>query len=173
MVTINHQACKGCGLCVESCPTCALQLVDGVAQIDEDLCQGCEICIDVCPQGAISSMEIVEKTYPVVLEANPLSVSVWGKENALDHAATILPTQHSTETLARPRKSLGEWLGSAFVFLVHDLTPAVENLLRLKRQYKADTTLTQPHIVDSTMGKDPSGQRGGRRVRRRRRRRRQ
>ena len=169
MVTINHQACKGCGLCVESCPTCALQLVDGIAQIDEDLCQGCEICIDVCPQGAISSIEVIEKTSPVGLEANPLSVSVWEKGNTLDHATAIVPTQYSTEALTRPRKSLGEWLGEALVFLVHDIAPALEKLLKLRNQYKADATLTKHDFVESTRGNGSNGRRGGRRVRRRRR----
>lgn len=171
MISIDHQACNGCGLCIESCPTCALRLVDGLAQLDEHLCQGCEICIDVCPQGAITVSEVIEDKYPVVVRATPLSERVLDKGTVLDYSSAKPLTQRSVEVLTKPQRSLGEWLGAALVFLVRDIAPAIENLMKLRDHHKADTTLTQHHFVESTRGNGPSGRRGGRRVRRRQRRR--
>ncbi len=61
-VTINTDECKGCGLCVESCPPKKLHLAEelnqyGVhpAEYDGDGCTGCGICFYCCPEpGAIT-----------------------------------------------------------------------------------------------------------------------
>ena len=33
---INKEICIGCGTCVENCPVCAISMVDGKAEINED-----------------------------------------------------------------------------------------------------------------------------------------
>jgi NAD-dependent dihydropyrimidine dehydrogenase PreA subunit len=61
-VEIDQNECKGCGLCVESCPAQALELSSelnhyGVrpARQKADVCSGCGICYYVCPEpGAIT-----------------------------------------------------------------------------------------------------------------------
>jgi NAD-dependent dihydropyrimidine dehydrogenase PreA subunit len=61
-VEINQDECKGCGLCVESCPVHGLTLSEelnhyGVhpAQYHGEICSGCGICYFVCPEpGAIT-----------------------------------------------------------------------------------------------------------------------
>jgi 2-oxoglutarate ferredoxin oxidoreductase subunit delta len=61
-VDVNQEECKGCGLCVESCPPKALRLSAelnhyGVhpAQYLGEVCSGCGICYFVCPEpGAIT-----------------------------------------------------------------------------------------------------------------------
>jgi 2-oxoglutarate ferredoxin oxidoreductase subunit delta len=61
-VTINVEECKGCGLCVESCPPRCLALADelssyGVhpAQYTGAGCSGCGVCFYACPEpGAIT-----------------------------------------------------------------------------------------------------------------------
>ena len=61
-VFINPEECKGCGLCVESCPPKCLFLVPelsayGVhpAQYTGRDCTGCGICFYCCPEpGAIT-----------------------------------------------------------------------------------------------------------------------
>lgn len=52
--------CKGCGLCLEKCPTKALSFgqVKGVygnptPQIDEKKCIWCGLCEEVCPDCAL------------------------------------------------------------------------------------------------------------------------
>ena len=60
-VIINVDECKGCGLCVESCPPKCLELADelssyGVhpAHYTGSGCTGCGICFYCCPEpGAI------------------------------------------------------------------------------------------------------------------------
>ena len=65
-VNISNEECKGCGLCVESCPPKVLFLASelnayGVhpAQYKGEACTGCGICYYCCPEpGAITVMRI-------------------------------------------------------------------------------------------------------------------
>lgn len=61
-VTVDAEECKGCGLCVESCPPKVLKLAaelshQGVhpAEYLGERCTGCGICFYCCPEpGAIT-----------------------------------------------------------------------------------------------------------------------
>jgi formate hydrogenlyase subunit 6/NADH:ubiquinone oxidoreductase subunit I len=58
---INLELCNGCGVCMDTCPSEAVALVDKQPVIvhPED-CGYCGDCEDLCPEGAISlSYEIV------------------------------------------------------------------------------------------------------------------
>ena len=56
----NPDLCTGCGICVTSCPTGCITIVEselnfnGVAQIDASRCTGCNICAVDCPWFAIT-----------------------------------------------------------------------------------------------------------------------
>ena len=53
---VNEELCNGCGLCVGGCLASAngaIQVRDGIAQIDEATCTRCNVCEIVCPTGAI------------------------------------------------------------------------------------------------------------------------
>jgi 2-oxoglutarate ferredoxin oxidoreductase subunit delta len=60
-VIIKSDSCKGCGFCVEFCPTGALHLSDRYNAkgyrvpelIDGDKCTGCGLCGLYCPDFAI------------------------------------------------------------------------------------------------------------------------
>ena len=65
-VIINQDECKGCGLCVDSCPPKALSLAPELnrygihaGQYKGEGCTGCGICFYCCPEpGAITVLRI-------------------------------------------------------------------------------------------------------------------
>lgn len=54
MISIDEDACVGCGECHEACPAHILGFEDGHAFVsgDEMECLGCQTCVTVCPAGA-------------------------------------------------------------------------------------------------------------------------
>ncbi len=51
---VNKDECTGCEICVGSCPTEAIEMVDGIAVVKEDDCVDCGACVGECPVEAIS-----------------------------------------------------------------------------------------------------------------------
>ena len=74
-VQINPDVCAGCGICMDECPSSAIHMPNGYAQIDQKLCTGCQTCVEICPMGAIEVSEgqpqraLVTEQAPVVLPA--------------------------------------------------------------------------------------------------------
>lgn len=60
-VTINVERCKGCGFCVEFCPTKVLSLSSAFNSkgyhapfvVNAEKCSGCDLCGMYCPDFAI------------------------------------------------------------------------------------------------------------------------
>jgi 2-oxoglutarate ferredoxin oxidoreductase subunit delta len=85
-VVIDSEECKGCGLCVESCPTHVLELQPelnayGVhpAAYKGENCNGCGICFYCCPEpGAIT-----------VYKAKPPAKGEAAAVKEVAHAATV------------------------------------------------------------------------------------
>ena len=47
---IDENACTGCGICVDGCPTKALEMVDGLAKLTKpELCDSDGECAKACP----------------------------------------------------------------------------------------------------------------------------
>lgn len=53
MLKIDAEKCKGCSLCIKSCPCGALTMVDKLATVDLDKCTLCGSCESTCKFGAI------------------------------------------------------------------------------------------------------------------------
>jgi len=62
MVVIDRERCKGCDVCVVSCPTKVLALAAEVngkgyhyaCAVDAEACTGCTNCAIVCPDSCIT-----------------------------------------------------------------------------------------------------------------------
>ena len=54
MITIDHEKCIRCGICVRTCHENCIALVDEGLSINHNLCSTCTQCIAVCPQQALS-----------------------------------------------------------------------------------------------------------------------
>ena len=48
-----RNACLGYGTCVDACKFDAINIVDGVAKVDEEKCVACKACINACPMKVI------------------------------------------------------------------------------------------------------------------------
>ncbi len=65
-VEIENERCKGCGFCVEFCPSGALELSPNFNQkgyhppilVDQNFCNGCDLCGLYCPDFAIFGFRI-------------------------------------------------------------------------------------------------------------------
>jgi two-component system NtrC family sensor kinase len=93
------EICKKCYSCVRSCPTKALQVRGGQAEIIEDVCISCGACVNVCSQGAkrvVSSLDAVRSIldgpglkFALLAPSFPAAFLDWAPERLLGalHAA--------------------------------------------------------------------------------------
>ena len=63
MYTVDEEECTGCGVCLEHCPSGAIEMRGQVAEIDEVLCTSCGSCGEACPQSAIYEYEEMPALY--------------------------------------------------------------------------------------------------------------
>ena len=57
---IDENACTLCGLCVDTCPSNAIEIVDERIIVYDNICRGCGICTLICPRGLIRLARRVE-----------------------------------------------------------------------------------------------------------------
>ena len=65
ILTVDGETCSGCGTCVERCHVNALELEEGVAQLEAARCIGCGICNLTCPTESLSMARRDEKDFAV------------------------------------------------------------------------------------------------------------
>ena len=74
---VDETLCRGCGLCVESCPYAAIELktVDRyghkyeIASVNEALCKGCGSCAAACLNGAINHLGYTDSQILNIIQA--------------------------------------------------------------------------------------------------------
>ncbi len=93
-LSIDAQACRGCGRCVRTCAAGALRMEGRLAQATE-ACVLCGMCVDVCPFGAI---EIVREASPASADAHDCT-GVW--VFAQVQGGTVLPVAFELVGAAR------------------------------------------------------------------------
>jgi len=152
VIYVDVEQCTGCGLCVEVCPNGAINLVDGVARVEQSLCQECEVCLSTCPVNAILALqEPAGAERPV-----PVRVSV----------STPTPTW-PVAPAPQPGGGVRPWLGAALAFLGQEVVPRAAALLRTHGQRSSPAVA--PYRIASAPGRRNYGRRGrGRRTRHRR-----
>jgi indolepyruvate ferredoxin oxidoreductase alpha subunit len=57
-MSVDHQACINCNICIRDTGCMALLPGDKRVSIDPVACNGCSICAQVCPKKAIIKKEV-------------------------------------------------------------------------------------------------------------------
>ena len=90
-VRLDPELCKGCINCIKRCPTQAIRVRNGKAQINAKFCIDCGECIRVCPHHAkhatYDKMDVMKQyRYTVALPAP----SLYSQFNNLDDVNIVL-----------------------------------------------------------------------------------
>ena len=51
---VDGNTCTGCGICVDTCPSQAIEMIDGLAKVTPEKCTGTGTCVDACPVQSIT-----------------------------------------------------------------------------------------------------------------------
>jgi len=62
---LQKDQCIGCGDCVDACQFDALDMDDGMVNIDTTMCMGCGVCVSICDQGAHHLVRDFDKGEPL------------------------------------------------------------------------------------------------------------
>lgn len=131
---INNEHCTGCGACVESCPTGAIRLNNGITILDQAACTQCQACVDACPVGAITAVEL------------PVSVM---------ESVAVQPAREAEIVVAEPIPSISKpWLGVILAFVGREIFPRLADALiaaldrRLAHAQPAKPQVYQPSRND-------------------------
>lgn len=63
-------ACTGCTLCQKECAYDAIEIVNGLARIDQEKCKKCRKCVPVCRTGAIIEQNFPERK--IIVKDQPI-----------------------------------------------------------------------------------------------------
>ncbi|MBO5042465.1 MAG: 4Fe-4S binding protein [Clostridia bacterium] len=90
-VSLDLTRCTGCTACLKHCPTEAIRIKDGHAQINPDRCIDCGICIKICPSKAKKATysrldKVLKRKYKIALPAP----SLYGQFEDLDDVDFVL-----------------------------------------------------------------------------------
>lgn len=91
---ITAKKCIGCGICVQACPVNALDLVGGIAKVDDSKCIKCGKCVRVCPTSAI---ELLGYAVPKITQPKKTLIS---KEEDSPYSGVWVLVEHDQGQVA-------------------------------------------------------------------------
>ena len=122
VVRVDEEECTGCESCIESCPVGAIEMVDGIAKINEK-CNSCNACLEACPEEAIIEIEKEEKAAAVDF-ADYRDVWVFAEQRGGSLTKVAYQLLGGGRALA---DALGQQLGA--MLLGHDAKGMAEELI--------------------------------------------
>ena len=152
MVYVDKDKCTGCGVCQDSCPVGAIQLVENVAAVDPMKCTECGACVDACPIGAIMMVMEPAAEEASVVRARP--------------AAEVAPVAPRSAPVV-PRSKVMPAVGTALAFLGRKVLPLVvdyvsDALDRRSGQQQTDSPVSASARPAAGRGRGRGGGRGRR-----------
>lgn len=160
MIRVDQASCAGCGVCVDECPTGAVDLVNGTAVIDAHQCEGegCLACVAICPNQALAW---VEESIPEAT-AKPSALAVVEPPVEVTVAETQAPVPW--------RRAILPAVGSAAAWVGRELVPRLAPLALDALESALDRREPGRPAERNGVPTSPSGERGPGRQKRRRRR---
>jgi len=158
-LTYERERCTGCTYCVGECPVEAIEMVDGIAEVDFDKCIKCGKCAKICPAKAFTltveaaegeegpaAAEEVELLEELEEETKPDLAAYSGVWVFVEQAhGTVHPV--SWELLGAGRK-LADSLGCKLAAVI--LGEKVDRLAEEAGEFGAD----QAYVMDMAILKD-------------------
>ncbi len=142
--TIN--LCNHCGLCVETCPSDALSLVDGVVVWDSTRCTECDTCIHTCPSNSspravsISVEELWRKVKPLSSFISGVTVSGGEPMSQADFISEFFALVKSSSSLTTLIETNGHAGPQAYLPLLENLDMAIVDLKVIDPQRHIELT---------------------------------
>ncbi len=142
---INHDVCIGCSHCMKFCPTEAIRVRSGKAEIYENRCVDCGECFKVCPTGAISVKQddfakITQFKYRIALIPStfigqfPEKIRVSDIYSALKEIGftDVFEVENSVETYLEARNRYAVHADEDITPLISTFCPAIVRLIQVK-----------------------------------------
>ena len=145
-IWIVEEECIGCGLCIDSCPYDAIEIIDDIAKLNEK-CNECGACIESCEQEAIKSD--VKKEEKQVSADEHLGVWVFAEQRGGELGKVGLQLLGGGRALA---DELGHELCA--LLLGHNVKPFADTLIAhgADKVYVADAPILENYQTDSYTG---------------------
>lgn len=165
-VRLNRELCVGCTNCIKKCPTQAIRVRDGKAQISENRCIDCGECIRACPHHAKGAVmdpfeRLQEYRWNIALAAPSLYAQFGSPANRAMVLAALrnigfddvyevaigadIITAHTAAYLEEAQKSRS-------LPLISSACPAVVRLVQMKYPGLIDNLVPFDAPVDITAG---------------------
>jgi Fe-S-cluster-containing hydrogenase component 2 len=135
IIQVDQELCTGCGVCIDACPTGAIQLVHQLAVIDDILCTHCQACADACPSEAITA---------ILIPAQPISIVTLPET---DSRAVSVQQSETLPATVTPAPRLAPLADTALAFLGQEVAPRLADIFITaleRRLARPATTSTTP-----------------------------